>query len=247
MSLRRLAVPAASTLVMFLLLIGLGNWQVRRLAWKQGILADIDRAEASPAISLPSTPSPYQKVRIEGVWRSGPSVLFGDDVRDTSHGPQMGADLITPLQPSSGAPILVDRGWVPQSGQADVATPPGPVTVEGFVRAAETPGMFAAADNPAKRLFYTLDPAAMGAALGVRDVRPFTLIAMGSVPPGVYPVPADHLPRPPNNHLVYAITWYSLAATLLIIFAIWAVTLSRNSRFASAVTKRDVQTETEAH
>jgi surfeit locus 1 family protein len=219
----RLLIPSVTTLVMLALLIGLGNWQVRRLAWKQGILADIDRAEASPAIPLPPNPSPYQKVRIEGVWRPGPSALFGDDVRDTPDGPKMGGDLITPLQPPTGEAILVDRGWIPQTGPTDPSPTKGLVIIEGFIRVPEKPGLFSAADNPTARLFYTLDPAAMGAALGLPDIRPFTLIAMGHVAPGVLPIPAESLPRPPNNHLVYAITWYSLAATLVIIFGIWSV------------------------
>jgi surfeit locus 1 family protein len=217
---RRFIVPGVTTLVMLAILIGLGNWQVRRLAWKEAILADIDRAEASPAIPLPLAPSPYQKVRVEGTLLAGRTALFGDEVRDTANGPRMGGDLIVPLQPASGDPILVDRGWVPQSHPS---TEPGgtSLVVEGFVRAPEHAGPFAAHDDPASDLFYTLDPAAIGAALGIAHVRPFVLIQMGRPVEGAYPAPADHLPRPPNNHLVYAITWYSLAATLLVIFAVW--------------------------
>ena len=41
------------------------------------------------------------------------------------------------------------------------------------------PGWFSATDNPATRQFYTLDPAAIGAALGLPRVAPFILVAMG--------------------------------------------------------------------
>jgi surfeit locus 1 family protein len=51
---------------------------------------------------------------------------------------------------------------------------------------------------------------------------PFTLIALGSPSPKSYPIPAQHLPRPPNNHLSYAITWYGLALALIVIFIVWA-------------------------
>jgi surfeit locus 1 family protein len=44
---------------------------------------------------------------------------------------------------------------------------------------------------------------------------------MGQPPPKGYPDPAQHLPRPPNNHLSYAITWYGLAAGLLLVFGLW--------------------------
>ena len=74
---------------------------------------------------------------------------------------------------------------------------------------------------------YTLDPYAIGAAMGLADIRPFVLVALAASPaPGLivdhWPDPARHLPRPPNNHLSYVITWYGLAIALLAIFTIWA-------------------------
>ena len=58
--------------------------------------------------------------------------------------------------------------------------------------------------------------------LGFGSVAPFILVAMGPAPPERYPDPARHLPRPPNNHLSYAITWYGLAIALVVIFVLWA-------------------------
>ena len=88
------------------------------------------------------------------------------------------------------------------------------MTVTGYVRPRETQSWFSAADDEAARQFYTLDPQAIGAAVGVSAPAPFTLVAMGPSSPDAYPAPAQHLPRPPNNHLSYVITWYGLAASL---------------------------------
>ena len=96
------------------------------------------------------------------------------------------------------------------------------MTVEGYVRPSDKPGMFSATDNPAAREFYTLDASAIGSALGLHRVASFILVAMGPSPPERYPDPAHHLPRPPNNHLSYAITWYGLAVALVVIFVLWA-------------------------
>ena len=49
-----------------------------------------------------------------------------------------------------------------------------------------------------------------------------TLVALGPAPSQGYPDPAKHLPRPPNDHLQYALTWYGFAATLLVIFFLYA-------------------------
>jgi len=116
----------------------------------------------------------------------------------------------------------VKRGWVPQSRRGAIAEQQGPVTIQGYIRPPETPGMFSARDDPATRVFYTLDPVTIGAALGIKQVAPFVLIELGPPPPERWPAPAQHLPQPPNNHLSYAITWYGLAAALVVIFAVWA-------------------------
>lgn len=213
--------PGCMALAMFAVLIALGNWQIRRLAWKEALLADIARSEAAPAIALPPEAQPYEKVRVTGRWRDDLAVLYGAEVHDTRSGPVLGGQEIVPLQRPAGPPVLVDRGWVP-FGEALPRAPTGETSVDGYVRPPDRPGLFSAKDDPAKRRFYTLDPSAIGAALGLPAVAPFTLVAIGEAPPGGIPEPAKHLPRPPNDHLGYALTWYGLAATLVVVFALWS-------------------------
>ncbi len=220
--LRRLLWPGVMAAVMLAALLGLGTWQIERLHWKQGLLAQIARGEAAPAVPLPAEPDPFAKVQVTGRLRDDLSASYGAEVRDTSGGPQLGTQLIVPLERKDGDTVLVDRGWVPDSRPRAIALPNGEVALEGYVRTGDTPGLFSARDNPATRQFYTLDPAAIGAALGLHRVAPFILVAMGPAPPERYPDPARHLPRPPNNHLSYAITWYGLAFALVVIFVLWA-------------------------
>ena len=216
----RFLIPTLSTVVMLVILVNLGLWQVRRLHWKEGVLADIARAEAAPAIPLPRTPATFEKVRVSGKFL-GVVALYGAEVRETPHGPDMGGQLLQVLLPDTGPPILVARGWIPDAALAAFAEPAEPVWVEGFVRTAARPGWFTPRDDAAKLRFYTLDPARIGAALGLKQVAPFILVALGPTPPGGVPEPAHSLPRPPNDHLSYALTWFGLAAVLLVIYAIW--------------------------
>ena len=225
---RRLLWPAISTAVMLVLLLGLGTWQVRRLHWKEGLLAQIDRAEAAPPVALPADPPPFAKVAVTGTLRGDLAMLYGDDVRDLPAGPMMGAQLIEPLERPGLPPLLVDRGWIPVEHGGPPPEPTGPATVQGFARPGERPGLLSARDDPGGRRFYTLDPPAIGAAIGIPDLAPYVLVAMGPEEKGVLPEPAHALPRPPNNHLGYAITWYGLAAVLLVIFLIWASKVLRH-------------------
>ena len=218
----RLLWPGVMAGLMFAVLVALGTWQVQRLHWKQGVLAQIARAEAAPAVPLPSEPEPYTKVQVAGHLRDDLAASYGAEVRDTPMGTELGTQLIVPLEPDEGEAILVDRGWVPDRRTRPIAQVAGDVTLEGYVRPSDKPSVFSATDNPAARQFYTLNAAAIGTALGLRQVAPFILVVMGPAPPEHYPDPARHLPRPPNNHLSYAITWYGLAIALVVIFVLWA-------------------------
>lgn len=215
---RRLLVPALSSAVMLLALLALGTWQMQRLAWKTALLARIDAAEQAPPVPLADAPAPFAKVLATGHLRGDLAALYGAEVRDAPAGPVLGGQLIEPLERAGGDPVLVDLGWVPTEGGTKPQPLAGQASVVGFVRPAEQAGWISAADDPGKRLFYTLDPQAIGAALGLKRVAPFTIVALGAAPASGYPDPARQLPRPPNNHLQYAITWYGLAAVLLVVF-----------------------------
>jgi surfeit locus 1 family protein len=227
---RRLLWPSLMTAGMLIVLLGLGTWQVRRLFWKEGMLAQIDRAEAADPVPLSPAPSPFTKVSVTGIFLPGETALYGADVRTIPSGPAMGARLIEPMREANGDVILVDRGWVPLSRPGPIDQPEGLVTVAGYLRFGDSVHWFSARDDPAARRFYTLDPKAIGDAIGQPEVRPFVLVALGSGPdatPNRWPDPARHLPRPPNSHLSYAITWYGLAMALLAIFVVWAKRESR--------------------
>ena len=212
---------------MLVVLVGLGTWQVYRLHWKEGILARIAAAEAAPAVPLEAEPAPYTKVTVTGRFLFDRAADFGAEVRDTKAGTTMGSYQIVPLVRDGGSTILVNRGWVPQKCRAPLDEPAGIVTVTGYTRPGEGQSWFSAADDQAGRQFFTLDPAAIAAAVGISDPAPFALVAMGPASGKNYPAPAEHLPRPPNNHLSYVITWYGLAASLAVIFGVWVRKASR--------------------
>jgi surfeit locus 1 family protein len=214
--LRKLLVPAISTVVMLVLLIGLGVWQLQRRDWKHSLLAQIDAAEQNPAIPFAPDLPPFAKVRITGTLNTDRVVRYGAEVRADT----LGSHVVVPLLRDGADPVLVDLGWAPDKPRDPLVFPQG--AVEGYLRPAEHAGTFSAKDDPAKLLFYTLDPAPIGLALGLPRVAPFTLVAMGPTILGRFPDPVQTLPRPPDNHLQYAFTWFGLAVTLLIIFVLYA-------------------------
>jgi surfeit locus 1 family protein len=204
--------PALILLPVLATLLALGTWQVERLVWKTALLAEISAIEAAPPRPLAADPPLFTKVSVTGRFDHGREALLELEVR----GPVLGARLLTPLLRADGPPILVDRGWVPMEPASGIARPAGEVTIEAYVRLAESRGWTAPRDDAAGRRFYSFAPAAIGPALGLPAVAPFGLVALG--PPGS-PDPARSLPRPRNSHLGYAITWYGLAGALIAVFA----------------------------
>ena len=202
--------------MMLALTMGLGIWQVERLEWKRGLLASIDQGEAVAPVPLPPSPVPFSRVVVAGRFDSG-IVRYGSEVRTDAAGPVIGSHVVGVLDRGSEAPVVVDLGWAPDSWHGSL--PAGPIRVEGYVRPPEHTPWLGTADDPAHRRFFALDPIAIGAALGQLHVAEFTVVALG--PAAGLPEPVQALPRPPNDHLTYAITWFSLAAALAVVFGLF--------------------------
>ncbi|MFN8982808.1 MAG: SURF1 family protein [Alphaproteobacteria bacterium] len=213
---RRLLWTALAGLPVLIILLGLGTWQAQRLAWKNDVLARIAAAEGAPPAPFSDPPVPYAKLEVLGRFDHGREALLGVEIRAN----RRGARLVVPFLRDSGPPVLVDRGWVPIDGLAGLPRPEGPQRIMGYVRFGEPAGRFAAQNDVAGRRFYHYDPAAIGAALGVPGMAPYGLVLLGQ--PGSLPEPAQILPRPRNNHLGYAITWYGLALSLVGVFVAFA-------------------------
>ena len=210
---RRLLGPLIFTSVMFLLLIALGVWQLKRLAWKENLLAEIATASRNPPQPLAGNPPPFTKLWVEGRWDTAHQSFYGTDVRRG----QLGAYLIEPLLREGAPPLLVDRGFIPDGARID--DPSGLVRVVGYARAPEHSRPLGISDDPAHRHFYALDPAAIAAAIGLAPPEPFVLMAMG--PEMGPPEPAHGFPDLPNNHLSYALTWFSFAVIDWVVFLVW--------------------------
>lgn len=214
--------PAFGALFLFVILVTLGLWQVKRLEWKNELLLAIDQAEGRPAVELSAQPRPFEKVIVSGHWLSS-LAHYGVEVRDTHYGPRMGSQVVAVLARPGSPAVLVLLGWIADG--APFALPAGEARVIGYVRPQEHSSWLSAGDDAKAARFFTLNTMEIGKDLSVA-VEPYTVVALQTQDverpiSDLGPVPASQLPRPTNNHLSYAATWFGLAATLLAVFGVW--------------------------
>ena len=218
-----------------LLFGALGVWQVERLAWKLDLIERVDARVRAPAGRLPpraawpeinANSDEYRHVAARGTFLHDRETLV-DAL--TERGP--GFWVITPLGTSDG-PILVNRGFVPRD-RASASTRAGgqvagKVTVTGLLRMTEPGGRFLRPNDPANNRWYSRDAAAIARARGVADAAPFFIDADASPNPGRMPIGGLTVVHFRNAHLVYALTWFGLAALCLVGLAL--VLRSREER-----------------
>lgn len=229
-------------------LTALGTWQVRRLYWKLDLIERVDqRVHADPV----PTPGParwagvtaqsdeYRHVTVSGIFLPQSTTLV-QAVTDLGAGYWM----LTALRSVDGSTVLVNRGYVaPAAAASAAANPPATgaagrkpdaaldtVTVTGLLRMSEPGGGFLRKNDPGANRWYSRDVQAIGAARGLSGVAPYFIdqdAAMNR--PGRYPIGGLTVISFPNNHLVYALTWYALAI-MVAAGGWWAVRQERRPR-----------------
>ena len=208
---RRLFV--AVCLGLAVLFVGLGVWQVQRLFWKLDLIERVDaRVHAAPT-PVPTSwrgHSPadieYRRVRVSGR-------LLNDRQTFVDALTERGAGfwVLTPLE-TSGETILVNRGFVPRDKRDVINKPGGTATITGLLRLSEPGGRFLRRNRPEQDLWYSRDVAAIARQRGLGPTAPVFIDAEAASNEGGYPVGGLTVVKFRNAHLVYALTWFGLAA-----------------------------------
>ncbi|MFZ1813326.1 MAG: SURF1 family protein [Rhizobiaceae bacterium] len=216
----------ASMLCLVAALLALGTWQMRRLEWKNNLVAEITERR---------TAAPRSVAEVNEIWKRDADVdyfpvsaharfdhaseVYFYSTRDSA----VGWEVITPAQLDDGTWLIVDRGFVPDSFR-DPATraqgqTEGMVEITGLARnpQSEKPNRFVPENRPEKREFYWKSFSQIAAATGLsgKTVIPFILDAEDRPIAGGWPKGGSTLISFPNNHLQYALTWYGLAVALV--------------------------------
>lgn len=202
-------------------LIALGVWQLERRVWKHELIARVEsRIQAAP-VAAPGpaawpaigTGDAYRRLRVTGRFLHGRETLV---TAATEHG--SGYWVLTPLVTEDGFTVLVNRGFVPPE-RRDPATraagqATGPVAVTGLLRLSEPGGGFLRGNDPGAGRWYSRDIAAIAMTRGLGAAAPYFIDADAAPNAGGLPIGGLTVIAFPDSHLVYALTWFALAAML---------------------------------
>jgi len=213
---------AVLSLTAFAVLIALGVWQVERRAWKLALIDRVEQRVHAPAQPIPSPAAwsavtsandEYRHVSLTGRFLHDRETLVQ---AVTEEGP--GYWVLTPLQRGDGTQVLVNRGFVPSERRDASArrdgNPDGPVEITGLLRMSEPKGGFLRNNVPQHNRWYSRDVAAIAVARGLHEAAPFFVDADAGSQSGGGPIGGLTVVRFPNNHLIYALTWFALAFML---------------------------------
>ncbi|WP_373505891.1 SURF1 family protein [Aestuariivirga sp.] len=204
------------------ILVTLGVWQVQRLHWKEGLLAQLAANASAPPAGLADVEEraatggsvEFMRVKFRGTYRHD----AWKKMISTYDGGQ-GWTIITPAVSADGDAVIVDRGRIPGQRLESFDRPEGEVDILGVIRTYPNgQAYFDPANDPKANLWYWWDePGMLRESNLPGGLKPFPFVVQ-LLPESVI---AD-FPRPPepkanlaNNHLGYAITWFGLALTLV--------------------------------
>ncbi len=220
-----------AVLIALAILISLGTWQVERLYWKEGLLADIAARRNAAPLQLADieqmlssgTDIEYRPVTVTGRYVNNKERHFLATWRG-----EAGFYIYTPLELADGRYLFVNRGFVPYENKEPEMRMQGQLTGEQSVtglarnRLSGKPSWVVPDNDIAKNIFYWKDIDAMASSDGfdVSKVVPFFVDADSTPNPKGFPIGGVTEIDLPNNHLEYAFTWYGLAAVLVVVVAL---------------------------
>jgi surfeit locus 1 family protein len=210
-------------LPMFLLLIGLGIWQLERLQWKLGLIAEMNRNMAAAPINLDAAialgnNAQYRSVALAGRFVNSREVY----VYTTGPNGVPVYHVLAPLELSDGRTVLIDRGLVP-TALRDPASRPGSepdgiVHVVAIWRMPDKPGPFTPAPDLKHRVWFARDLSGIARTENLRLAAPVVLEARGSTSGSSWPRGGQTRVDIPNDHLQYALTWFLLVGALVVVY-----------------------------
>lgn len=219
-------IPLILVLITLAILISLGNWQLNRLSQKEHFIQTIETNIKNPPLTVDTIGDNiehYTKIKLKGRFLKDKNIfLYG---RRSASPEKDGYYLLSPFKTANNDILLISRGWIPQSTKdnfSEYNQPTETIKIIGITLPNEKKSFFVPENDQERNIWFNIDLNMARETVGT-NITHFYLMQIGSkdLPDGGKPLSATHLNKVRNDHMEYAITWYSLGACLLILFLIY--------------------------
>ncbi len=215
---------AAFTFLCVIVCLSLGGWQIKRLFWKQQLIAAVERNLVMDAVEIPPltelTANQYLKVRLHGSADLSRRMFFGEYYDN-----RWGYKLVAPVMLERGGAVYAILGWLPEDDRkiwedkilADVT-----INAEGIIRLANRKGWFTPDNDMKRNYWFWYDSNAMNeySKTSAPPVVVELIVTKETPPIGDLKIPSKK-PQLLNDHLHYAITWLLMAAAITGMYIIY--------------------------
>ena len=196
-----------------ILFCSLGTWQVYRLQWKLSLINEINNGLNSEPIFFSNTNIVnYQKVKFNGIFDFEKQIyLYSLNSKGTP-----GYDIVTPIKTNSNEILLVNRGWINKDTRDNKnINRINSKSFEGILKKITKPNLFKPENDIENNIWYSLKLEELESFTGYK-LNNYVLYLQSNQNNLVKNKIIS--PNLPNNHLKYAITWYSVALSILLYF-----------------------------
>ena len=218
--------PSIFSFFVFVMLLSFGTWQVKRLYWKEALIERyLEQSQSNPVVNPSDLKinniNEFKSIELKG------NFLHENEIYITgkTYEGNAGFHVVTPFKLTNEKIILVNRGWVsegykdPQKRKFSLF--PDQLTIKGIIRYPQKKGYFVPENDGKNGFWFTIKPAEIFKFLNINDndvIPDYYIDALRVGEKMTLPIGVSGKPKLRNQHLSYAITWYGLALSLLIVY-----------------------------
>ncbi len=195
------------------LFCALGTWQIHRLQWKQDLINQINEGlNSTPLKYSKNIKNNYQRVILQGKY-DFENQIFLYSLNEKG---QPGFDIITPFETTEEEYVLINRGWINKEMKNNSKINlVNKKKIVGLLKKIEKKNIFKPDNDIKKNIWFFIDLNKIQEITGRNFINSIVFLEDKTIN---LPSPKKITIEVPNNHLKYAITWYSISISILFYF-----------------------------